>query len=102
MSINSQPLFFAFSQSFGVQTLGVSGRYMFINAGKVPLAWKLFRIITSLDNNKTPLRLSSLFDASVWEALFVRRASMAAKSASNSLGFSSDIPFGYWFSNVFL
>ena len=76
MSINSQPLFFAFNQSFGVQTLGVSGRYMFVNTFQVPLAWKLFRIMSSLDNNKTPLRLSSLFDTSVWQAFFDRRSSI--------------------------
>ena len=58
--INSQPLFFAFSNSFGIQTLGVSGRYQLVGAQSVPASWRLIRILSSLDNNKTPFRLSTL------------------------------------------
>jgi len=51
--INSQPLHFAFSTPFGIQTLGVSGRYRMIH---VPAAWKLVRILSSLYNAELYLR----------------------------------------------
>ena len=72
MLVNSQPLFYAFSNSFGLQTLGVSGRYVFVNVESVPLAWKFYRIITSLHNNKTPLRFSSLANPFVWQSFCSR------------------------------
>ena len=73
MEINSQPLYFAFANTFGIQTLGVSGRFKFINYEKVPNIWKLIRILSSLDNNKTPLRLSSLLSFRLYKELFNRR-----------------------------
>ena len=46
--INSQPLFFAFSNSFGIQTLGVSGRYQLVGAQSVPASWRLIRILSEI------------------------------------------------------
>lgn len=75
MEINSQPLYFAFANSFGIQTLGVSGRYKFINYKKIPKVWKFIRIISSLDNNKTPLRFRTIFNQFFYKAIFSRRTS---------------------------
>lgn len=56
--INSQPLFFAFSHSFGVQTLGVSGRFFVQNNSA---NWRRHRILTSLFNAEIYLRPRYLF-----------------------------------------
>tara|TARA_B100000242_G_C43032996_1_gene481408 strand:- start:383 stop:1777 length:1395 start_codon:yes stop_codon:yes gene_type:complete len=69
---NLQPLHYAFSNSFGIQTLGISGRYFFEGYNKVPKIWKLIRILSSLDNSKTPLRFSTFFKKSLYEILFNR------------------------------
>ena len=45
--VNSQPFYFAFKFPFGIQTLGVSGRYHIINQIN---SWKYVRIISSLAN----------------------------------------------------
>jgi len=47
IEINSQPLFFAFKFPWGIQTLGVSGRYFIKNNFN---NWKWYRILTSLNN----------------------------------------------------
>ncbi|MFK8058905.1 MAG: MBL fold metallo-hydrolase [Polaribacter sp.] len=47
IEINSQPLFFAFKFTWGLQTLGVSGRYFIKNKFNI---WKWYRILTSLNN----------------------------------------------------
>ena len=73
LEINSQPLYFAFANSFGIQTLGVSGRYKFINYKFVPKIWKFLRIISSLDNNKTPFRFTTLFRPYFYKVIFARR-----------------------------
>lgn len=56
--INSQPLLFAFSHTFGVQTLGVSGRFFIQNNFA---NWRLHRILTSLNNAEIYLRPRYLF-----------------------------------------
>ncbi len=61
LAVNLQPLNFAFSNSSGIQTLGISGRYVFQGCKKIPKIWKLIRVLSSLDNGKTQLRLSTLF-----------------------------------------
>ena len=49
ISIASQPLFQSFQLPFGVQTLGVFGRYKFAKKYKdVPGTWKKIRILSSL------------------------------------------------------
>jgi hypothetical protein len=57
LRINSQPLYQAFFTLFGIQTLGVSGRYRFER--QVP-SWKLVRIISSLSNAEVFLSLRGL------------------------------------------
>jgi UDP-MurNAc hydroxylase len=60
--INSQPLYFAFKQKFGLQTLGVSGRYICNEKFEdLPPAWNYLRIITSLDNSGLGFSISALF-----------------------------------------
>ena len=76
LEINSQPLYFAFANSFGIQTLGVSGRYKFINYKKVPKIWRFLRIISSLDNNKTPLRVCTLFNPYFYKVIFTRKSAL--------------------------
>lgn len=50
MRINSQPLFFAFKYDFGIQTLGVSGRYQINPEDNSYNQWKYIRILSSLYN----------------------------------------------------
>ena len=59
LRINSQPLYQAFSTLFGIQTLGVSGRYRFKR--RVP-SWKLVRIISSLSNAEVFLSLRAILN----------------------------------------
>ncbi len=47
LKIYSQPLHYAFDMEWGVQTLGVSGRYLIQSNKKT---WKWYRAITSLNN----------------------------------------------------
>ena len=70
--VNLQPLYFAFSNSFGIQTLGISGRYFFEGCNEIPKIWRLIRILSSLDNGQTQLRLSTLFKKNVYEIIFNR------------------------------
>ena len=76
LEINSQPLFYAFQYPFGIQTLGISGRYKFVNYKKVPYNWRLIRTLSSLDNNHIPLRLSTLFRTSLYSGIFKRRKTL--------------------------
>jgi UDP-MurNAc hydroxylase len=74
IEINSQPLYFAFKMPFGVQTLGVSGRYKFHpEYKKVPINWKILRMITSLENANIYLNLWSLFQFSTLNWIWIRR-----------------------------
>ncbi|MBU3632897.1 MBL fold metallo-hydrolase [Polynucleobacter sp. AP-Feld-500C-C5] len=50
MQINSQPFYFAFKYDFGIQTLGVSGRYQIKPEDNSYNKWKYIRIISSLYN----------------------------------------------------
>lgn len=56
--INSQPLFFAFNFTWGLQTLGVSGRWLCKSKAKV---WRWYRIITSLNNAEIYLKPKYFF-----------------------------------------
>jgi UDP-MurNAc hydroxylase len=59
--MNSQPLWFMLSQPFGMQTLGVSGRYQLTTErsfGK----WRQYRILFAMDNAEVYLRPSRLFN----------------------------------------
>tara|TARA_X000001036_G_scaffold323813_1_gene302261 strand:- start:1228 stop:2541 length:1314 start_codon:yes stop_codon:yes gene_type:complete len=50
MSMNSQPLFYCFKFTWGIQTLGVSARYKIFDPSFIDNVWKYYRIITSLNN----------------------------------------------------
>lgn len=56
--INSQPLFFAFNFTWGLQTLGVSGRWLYKSKASV---WRWYRIITSLNNAEIYLKPKYFF-----------------------------------------
>lgn len=60
LKINSQPLHFAFKFPFGIQTLGVSGRFLVMNSSS---PWKWYRIISSMNNSEVYLSLKYLFSA---------------------------------------
>ena len=57
MIVSSQPLHFAFSNSYGFQTLGVTARYILLHDS---LNWRLHRFLFSLDNAQIYLRLRYL------------------------------------------
>ena len=73
MLINLQPIHFAFVNSFGIQTLGVSGRYKFEGFKKVPKIWRLIRILSSLENNETPLRFRTLLKLEIYKLIIDRK-----------------------------
>lgn len=58
LEIYSQPLFHAFDTLWGIQTIGVGGRYKVKNNGKV---WKWYRIISSLNNAEMYLKFKYIF-----------------------------------------
>jgi UDP-MurNAc hydroxylase len=77
IEINSQPLMQAFQLPFGIQTLGVSGRYKFTNIHKdVPKSWKKIRVLSSLFNAEIYLSISSLFSIKTIVWLFDRRSGL--------------------------
>ena len=76
MQVISQPLHFAFANSFGIQTLGVSGRYEFRNCSKVPNSWILLRILSSLDNGGTPLRFTTLLKPALYLVIRDRQVTL--------------------------
>lgn len=70
LKINSQPFHFAFSTPFGIQTLGVSCRYSFVN---YPKSWKLIRVISSLSNQDLYFSLNSFFSFKTFKWIWSRR-----------------------------
>ena len=74
IELNSQPLKHAFKLPFGVQTLGVSGRYRFNKKyTDVPKTWKIFRILTSLENAEIYISFKSIFSLSIWKWAWLRK-----------------------------
>ena len=70
LEINSQPLHFAFSNPFGVQTLGVSGRFrMRANAGN----WMRHRVLFALNNAQIYLKPKYLLQPAVLGYFWSRR-----------------------------
>jgi UDP-MurNAc hydroxylase len=68
--VNSQPLYFGFTNPFGIQTLGVSGRYTVLR--NFP-NWRLHRILFALNNAEFYFRPKYLFTSKnlkyVWKRL---------------------------------
>lgn len=71
--INSQPLWFAFTTPFGLQTLGVSGRYRF---NRYPPSWRWVRLISSLANADIHLGFRSLLRPEFLRMVAGRAASL--------------------------
>ena len=76
IQINSQPLFFAFAFDFGVQTLGVSGRYRVNHPADVMPRWKFVRIVSSLYNAELYLTWSGLLRPALLRWLWQRRSNV--------------------------
>lgn len=90
IKINSQPLWFAFKMPFGVQTLGVSGRYLFHpDHTKIPTTWKLFRILTSLENAEIYLSLQGILSRPLLRWLWQRRSGIMSQVVQQYKRFSS-------------
>jgi UDP-MurNAc hydroxylase len=80
ISISSQPLNYAFSTPFGIQTLGVSGRYKFNPKYKnVPLNWRLLRILSSLYNSGIHISLIGITRGSSLRWIWGRRIGIIAQ-----------------------
>ena len=69
LSMNSQPLWYCFRFSWGIQTLSVSGRYTVDSKNFIDNNWKYYRIMSSLNNAE--ITTKKLF--SILKILFFRR-----------------------------
>ena len=86
--INSQPLHFAFSTPFGLQSLGVSGRYRFASQIKeVPMQWKLVRIVSSLANADLFLGWRTFYDGNMVKWAWSRRRGLLGQITQQSKRF---------------
>lgn len=80
ISIASQPLWQAFKMPFGIQTLGVSGRYRFSkNFNFVPKKWKKIRIISSLYNAEIYLSISGILSRQMVTWIWKRRQGLVSQ-----------------------
>ena len=57
IQMHSEALLIAFKSPFGIQTVGVGGRYKVISE---PKRWRRYRILSSMNNAGIPLRLGKL------------------------------------------
>jgi UDP-MurNAc hydroxylase len=73
IQINSQPFFFSFKFKWGLQTLGVSARYLLKNNVKT---WKWYRIITSLNNAEIYLKPKYFFTKNTFLYFFSRASEL--------------------------
>ncbi len=85
MMINSQPLHQAFAMPFGIQTLGVSGRYRF---NRKVASWKLVRIISSLSNAGIHFGVQSLLSPATVKWVWARRKGLSGQIAQQVSRFS--------------
>lgn len=69
LTINSQPLFFALTRSYGFQTLGVSARYAVLRKQR---NWRLHRILFSLNSAELYLKPRYLFTPEIAHFAFQR------------------------------
>lgn len=76
--VRSQPLWFAFKFPFGVQTLGVSGRFRVQHNAK---NWRRHRILFSLNNAEVYLRPRHLVQGRTVAWLWQRRRGFSAQVA---------------------
>jgi UDP-MurNAc hydroxylase len=83
--INSQPLHQAFAMPFGIQTLGVSGRYHF---NRKIAAWKLVRIISSLSNAGIYFGVQSMLSPATLKWVWARRKGLSSQIAQQVSRFS--------------
>lgn len=89
ISISSQPLFQAFKMPFGIQTLGVSGRYRLADKYRdVPTNWKKIRIISSLYNAEIYLHPRSVFSLTTLRWLWSRRVGIISQISQQIKRFS--------------
>ena len=79
--VNSQPLYFAFSVPFGIQTLGVSGRFRICKAGNEK-NWARHRVLFALNNAEFYLRPKHFFTATNFNYLWARRRGFASQLAT--------------------
>jgi UDP-MurNAc hydroxylase len=78
--MNSQPLWFMLSQPFGMQTLGVSGRYRLTDERSFG-NWRRHRILFAMDNAEVYLRPSRLFSRANLDYVRARHASLPRQLA---------------------
>jgi UDP-MurNAc hydroxylase len=78
IEMNSQPLFFTFKFDFGVQTLGVSGRYKINHPEAVMPRWKVVRIVSSLYNAELFLTWSGLINRTMLRWVWQRKSNLLA------------------------
>ena len=79
IALNSQPLLFALSNPFGVQTLGVSAR---LTLHKNLANWRNHRILMALYNAEVHLRPRYLFTRANLAHLFQRRQGLTRQVAT--------------------
>lgn len=80
MIVGSQPLKYAFSMPFGIQTLGVSARYRFPDhMSSHPRSWKLLRMLSSLENAGVYLNIRIVCDRQTLFWLWSRRAGLMSQ-----------------------
>ena len=90
IAIASQPLEFAFKTPFGIQTLGVSGRYRLAEgATTVPRTWKVVRALSSLYNAEIYLSLRELLRPAPLKWVWERRAGLGAQIRQQMQRFAS-------------
>lgn len=77
MIVGSQPLHFAFRFPFGVQTLGVSGRYVFPRG--IPGNWPWVRTISSLHNADVHLSARSMLRPATLAWIWQRRVGLVGQ-----------------------
>lgn len=80
ISIASQPLHQAFKLPFGIQTLGVSGRYRMADEyEQVPSTWKKIRVLSSLYNAEIFLSVKSIFSMGTLRWAWERRNGLTSQ-----------------------
>jgi UDP-MurNAc hydroxylase len=92
IKIASQPLHQAFKTPFGIQTLGVSGRYKFSEEFEdVPRTWKKIRILSSLFNAEIYFNLRSLFSVKTINWIWFRRKGLLNQILQQVKRFKSNL-----------